>query len=193
MPAPIRPVRPSPVDLKLPKEIKHEDWAFPPCTVLIPATLYEGQYLGLKRCVNTEIWNLDKRPLPISKAIFEQIKQTRSHGQIQQAVDWLIDDLEMNKVFDDELEDEGSCLPWLQAGWDGHLFYPEAVACDIPLPLSSPFEDVELGDEGQIDNSDSWDGMEVNEEAEEDVWWDWDDEASGWSEPSENEFFFSDL
>ena len=189
MPAPVRPVRSSPIDLKLPQEIHIAEWAFSPCTALIPATLYERQYLGLKRRVDTDIWNLEQRPLPTSNAIFEQIKETQSHGQIQQAVDWLREDIDLDKVFDDEPEDEGACLPWLQAGWDGHLFYSEAVASEIPLPLSSPFEDIELGDEGQIDNTGSWDGTQVNEEAEENIWWDWDDYASGWSEPSEDEFF----
>jgi hypothetical protein len=189
LPAPVRPVLPSPIHLKLPKEINIAEWAFSPYTVLIPATPYEMKYLELKKHINADIWSLEQRPLPTSNAIFEQIKETQSHGEIQQAVDWLIEDLNLDEVFDDEPEGEGACLPWLQAGWDGHLFYSETAAFEIPLPLSSPFEDVELGDEGQIGNSGSWDGTQVNEEAEEDMWWDWDDDASGWSEPSEHEFF----
>jgi hypothetical protein len=185
------PVRSGPIDIKLPKEINIPSWSFSPCTALISARLYERQYLGLM-IHNKNDKSIAEQPLlPTSNAILEQIKEPQSHGKIQHAVDWLTEDLDLENMFDDgdddELETKGTYLPWLQAGWEGHLFYPEVTASASPLPPSSPSEDVELAQEEQTD-SDSWGGTQVNEDTE-DMWWDWDDNVSGWSEPSEDEFW----
>ena len=127
--------------------------------------------------------------LPVSNVVVKQVADSRSGGKIQQAVDWLTEDLDLDKTFRDEQEEDGAYLPWLQAGWDGDLFYPKNTASELLLPLSTPLEDIELDDEGQFTDSDSWDGMKINEEANGSVCWDWDDDASCWSEPSEDEFF----
>jgi hypothetical protein len=187
---PINPARPASIDLKIPKEIEIPAWSLSPCTALVPARLFEKQYLGLTGCWSFDNPCMTQTQLPMSNAIVKQINESYGNGKIQQAMDWLTEDLHLDKIFDEEQDEDGAYLPWLQAGWDGNLFFPENTASEVPLPLSTPFEDVELGDEGQFTDSDSWGGMQINEEANGSVCWeDWDDDASGWSEPSEDEFF----
>jgi hypothetical protein len=189
-PAPVNTVETISIELKLPKEIEVPAWSLSTCTALVPARLFEKQYLGLTGCWSSDKPSMAETKLPISNAIIKQTNESPGDGKIQQAVDWLTEDLDPDKIFDEEQEEDGAYLPWLKAGWDGHLFYPENTASEVPLPLSTPFEDVELDDEGQFTDCDSWGGMQINEEANGSVCWeDWDDDASGWSEPSEDEFF----
>lgn len=192
-PAPINPPKSAPINLKFPKETDISAPSLSTSTALIPAWLYEKQYLGLTRRRNSDIWNLEQRPLPTSNAIVKQIREARSQRKIQQAVNWVTEVVSPDMMFHDEPEDDGAYLPWLQAGWDGCLFYPEAAASDVPLPHSSPFEVVELGEEGYLTHNEPWSGTQVNDEACEEVWCDWDDDTSGWSEPSEYEFFEFEL
>ena len=189
LPAPVNAVETTPVDLKLPKEIQMPAWSPSTCTALVPASLFEKQYLGLTGCWNSDKPSVAQTQLSMSNAIVKQSNENRGDGKIQQAVDWLTEDLDLDKIFDEEQEEDGAYLPWLQAGWDGYLFYPENTASEVPLPLSTPFEDVELDEEGQFTDCDSWGGTQINEEVNGSVCWDWDDDASGWSEPSEDEFF----
>ena len=189
-PVPMNPAKSTPVDIKIPQDIDPSSRSLLSCKELVPARLYEKQYLGLMRRWNSDICNLEQRPPPTTNTIIKQIQDTETQGKIQQAVDWLTEDLEFGEMFTEEIEDGEPEESWFQPGWDKHLLFPKNDASSVSLPVSPPFEDAELYDDKGTPGSDMNNGTHINEDSDGEQWLEWDDVVDGstWSEDEFSEW-----
>lgn len=182
---PANPIKNIPIDLKITPQIDLSPCSSSTCADLVPIRIYDKydkQSLGLVRRLNSDIWSLERRPLPTISIIVKQIQNDESPSKIQQAVDWLTEDLDLGQIFDEFRGETDSRVSWVQACWDGHLLYPEDDASSVPLPISLPFEEDELDYDKYSLISDTSSGMQVSEDGEAEQWVDWDDVFDGWSE-----------
>jgi len=179
------PAKSTPVDIKIPQGINLSSRSSLSCTELVLARLFEKNYLGLMRRWNSDIWNLEQRPLSTPNTIIKQIQDAETQGKIQQAVDWLTEDLELGEMFTEGIEEGEPEESWFQPNWDRHLLFPKNDTSSVPLPASPPFEDAELDDDEGTPGSNMSSGTQVNKDSDGEQWLEWDDvvvDASTWSD-----------
>jgi hypothetical protein len=182
------PAKFTPVDIKILRGIDFSSRSLLSCKELVAARLFEKQYLGLMRRWNSDIWNLEQRPHPTTNTIMKQIQDAETQGRIQQAVDWLTEDLEHGEMFTEGIEEGEPGESLFQSSWDRHLLFPKNDASSVPLPVSPPFEDAELDDNEGKPGSDMSSGTQVNEDSDGEQWLEWDDVVVDGSTWSDDEF-----